>query len=115
MKKSDQCRALLTASILFVTKDGTLEPEILKCFRKCLKIASSVLDIALQLQLYVEILSHLTLYVRYKNEDIDEIICSLIKQINEKNNDTPLSELANKQFQNSLVFFRKSGMNIGAE
>lgn len=115
MKRSDQCRALLTASILFVTNEGTLEPEILKCFRKCLKIANSVLDIALQLELFTDILSHLTLYVRYNNEDINEIIRSLIIKINEKNNDTPLTELANKQFQNSLTFFQKSGLNIEAE
>lgn len=112
MKKSDQCRAILVASILFVTSESTLEPEIMKCYRKCIKIANSVLDIALQLQLHVETLSSLTLYIRFKNDEITELIQSLVGLIVEKRNESPLSELAQKQFNNTVAFFRKNGIDL---
>lgn len=121
MKKSDQCRAILAASALFIGSPsessppstiGTLEPEIIKCFRKCVKISSSLLDSALQLQLYVEILSHLTLYVKYENGDISELIRQLIGQITERRRESALPELMAAQYANSLAFLKKAGIEV---
>lgn len=127
VKKSDQCRAILAAAALFITNPdsadssessnssasvGTLEPEILKCFRKCVKISSSLLDSALQLQLYVEILSHLTLYVKYQNSDITELIRQLVGQITDRRQEAALPELMAAQYANTLTFLQKSGLEV---
>ena len=118
VKKSDQCRAILAAAALFIVEPaspselGTLEPEILKCFRKCVKISSSLLDSALQLQLYVEILSHLTLYVKYNNSDISELIRQLVSQITERRQESALPELMAAQYTNTLSYLKKSGLEV---
>lgn len=116
VKKSDQCRAILAASALFIRTDEnsveSLEPEIVKCFRKCVKISSSLLDNALQLQLYVEILSHLTLYVKYSNTDINDLIGQLVSQINERRQEAALPELMAAQYNNTLIFLKKNGLDI---
>jgi len=120
VKKSDQCRAILAASSLFVVPSenasttGTLEAEILKCFRKCVKISSTLLDSALQLQLYVEILSHLTLYVKYANVDIADLIRQLVAQITERRREVALPELMAAQYSNTVAFLKKNGVDVDA-
>lgn len=124
VKKSDQCRAILAAASLFVTESEsdsstpTLEAEALKCFRKCIKISSSLLDSALQLQLYVEILSHLTLYVKYGSGDVGELIRGLAGQIAERRAGEgasgSLPEMMVSQLANTLAFLRKSGLEVAA-
>lgn len=93
---------------------GELEPEIMKCFRKCLKIAGSVLDLALQVQLYVEILANLTLCVRFSNDEITEMIRSLVGLIQERRAETALPELVDSQFNGALDYFKKNGLQIPA-
>lgn len=124
MKKSDQCRAILAAAALFISpsssddassKGGTLDPEILKCFRKCVKISSSLLDSALQVQLYVEILSHLTLYVKYNNADIAELIRQLVNQIADRRQEAALPELMAAQYDNTIAFFKKNGLDVAVD
>ncbi len=127
MKKSDQCRAILAAASLFVVEDQsssskpTLEAEALKCFRKCVKISSSLLDSALQLQLYVEILSHLTLYVKFGSADVAELIRGLAAQIAERRaaeggggGGGSLPEMMVAQLANTLAYLKKSGIEVVA-
>ena len=106
VKKSDQIRAILSASMLFVEKDANIGNECVKCIKKCVKIASSVLDLELQLQLYVEILSHLTLLVDHNNNEVNEIIKSLNEKIEEQKKETEISELIQRQLNNNLAFLK---------
>lgn len=113
MKISDRCRAILSASTLFIDDEAKkLEPEIVKCFKKCMKISSTLLDATLQLQLYVEILSNLTLYVKYKHAEINELIHLLASMINDKRKDTALPDLIITQYNNSIKFFEQNGVHI---
>lgn len=105
VKKSDQCRAILTASMLFVDKN-TIGSDGIKCIKKCVKIASSVLDAELQLQLYVEILSHMSLLISFKNEEIEEMIKGLVSKVEEQKKETTFSELIERQYFNNLAVFR---------
>ena len=107
VKKSDQCRAILSASLLFVDQTSKqIEAEAVKCIRKAIKVSASVLDQEVQLQLFVEILSHLTLFSEFKSDEIDSIVKSLVQRINEQRQETTLSELIGRQYANNLKLFR---------
>jgi vacuolar protein sorting-associated protein 35 len=114
VKKSDQCRAILNASLLFCDKESnSIETDGIKCIKKCIKISSTVLDMELQLQLYVEILSHLTLLVNFKNKDVEDIVGQLIEKIDEQRQETTLSELIERQYFNNLSLLRNDGQTVG--
>ncbi|CAG2164930.1 unnamed protein product [Oppiella nova] len=107
VKKSDQIRAILAASLLFVDyENNTIESDLMKCIKKCYKIASNVLDIELQLQLYVEILSHLTLLLRFNDKDIEELCRQLVEKIDEQSKETALSELIQRQYSNNISLLK---------
>ena len=107
VKKSDQCRAILSASLMFADRDKkALEEEAIKCIRKAIKISSSVLDQEVQLQLFVEVLSHLTLFADFESEEIQKIVKSLVEKINEQKEETPLSELIERQYVNNVSHFK---------
>lgn len=111
VKKSDQIRAILSASLLFADfKNNTIESELMKCIKKCYKIAANVLDIELQLQLFVEILSHLTLLVRFGDKDIQQIIRQLVDKIEEQSKETALSELIQRQHNNNLLLLKQKNV-----
>lgn len=106
VKKSDQIRAILSSSLLFVhDKEKSIEPDGIKCIRKCIKISSSVLDSEVQLQLYVEILSHLTLFVDYDSSEINDIVKLLVTKIHEQGEEVPFSDLIKRQFRNNVLLF----------
>jgi vacuolar protein sorting-associated protein 35 len=109
VKKSDQCRAILAASMLFIDND-TINADGIKCIRKCVKISSSVLDLELQLQLYVEILSHLTLLTRFNDKDVEELIRGLISKIEEQRKESTLSELIQRQYSNNLSLLKQKNI-----
>ena len=107
VKKSDQCRAILSASLMFADREKkVLEEEAIKCIRKAIKISSSVLDQEVQLQLFVEVLSHLTLFVDYSSDEIQKIVKSLVEKINDQKEETPLSELIERQYINNVSLFK---------
>ena len=107
VKKSDQIRAILSASLLFVDFDNNrIESEFTKCIKKCYKIAVNVLDVELQLQLFVEIVSHLTLVSKLGDKDIEQVIKQLVQKIDEQSKETALSELIQRQYDNSLNVLR---------
>lgn len=108
VKKSDQVRAILSASLLFVDKvSGEIESEAVKCIRKAIKVSASVLDQEIQLQLYVEILSHLTLFLEFKSPEVESIVKSLVERIEEQKHETALSELMQRQYLNNLKLFKR--------
>lgn len=108
VKKSDQIRGILSSSLLFVDESSkSIEPDGIKCVRKCIKISSSVLDSEVQSQLYVEILSHLTLWVDFNSNEVHEIVKSLVAKIYEqKEEEVPFSDLIERQFQNNVSLFK---------
>ncbi|KAI1286921.1 Vacuolar protein sorting-associated protein 35 [Halotydeus destructor] len=108
VKKSDQCRAILNASLLFCDEETkTMQVDGVKCVKKCIKISSTVLDLELQLQLYVEILSHLTLLVKYQSNDLGDLVTGLIDKIEEQRKETTLSELIERQYLNNSSLLKK--------
>jgi len=109
VKKPDQCRAILSASLLFCDKEK-IENDAIKCIKKCVKIATTLMDTELKIQLFVEILSHLSLLVKYKNEEIEAMIREMIEKINEQKKEVTLSELTEKQFVKNVAFFKNKGL-----
>lgn len=91
-----------------------MEAEIVKCFRKCIKLCSALLDATAQLQMYVEIMSFLTLYARFNNDEVNQLTKSLIELIDEKRAETSMPELSAKQYANSLQFFQAAGLVVEA-
>lgn len=111
VKKSDQIRAILSASILFADQsEKKLENEFFKCFRKCDRIASTLLDTSQQVQLYIEILSQLTMYLSYENgSEVQALIDSLFATIEEKKQNAVLPELVSTQLDNTMKYLKKKG------
>lgn len=102
VKKSDQVKAILNSTVLFFN-DNLLESNGIKLIRKCIKITTTTLDQELQVQLYVDILSHLTLFVKSKNKnDILDLVNGLKEKIEELKQDIALTELIEKQYFNNL-------------
>ena len=98
VKKSDQCRAILSASLLFVDDaDGRK-----KCIKKAIDISSSIQDQEVQLQLYVEILSHLTLFLPLGASEIEETVQKLVDRINDQKEKTTMSQITERQYCNTL-------------
>lgn len=102
VKKSDQVRAILHSTVLFV--DGNrFDNGGIKCIKKCIKTASSSLDQELQVQLYVEIFSHLTIFLSCDNTaELHEILVGLIAQIEDLKGEVTLTQLIEKQYANNL-------------
>lgn len=106
VKKSDQCRATLAASFLYFNcKEKTIGPEAVKWIQKCFKIASAVLDLEVQLQLFIEILAHLTILVDCASDEISSLVKQLVEKIEEQRQETPMSDLIERQYYNSLDIF----------
>lgn len=107
VKKSDQCRAILSASLLFIDRSSEkIEDEAIKCIKKAIKVSSSVLDSEVQLHLFVEILSHLTLFIDLKCPETESIVKSLVERIEESKKEIHLSELIERQYRNNLSMFK---------
>lgn len=103
IKKPDQVKAILSASMLFCDDSAN---DMVKCVKKCDKIAASLMDEELRLQLCVEIFSHLTLMVDLDHPDIKTLILDMHKNIKELQKETNMSELIETQYNNMLKFFR---------
>lgn len=102
VKKSDQVKAILNSTVLFFN-DNQLESSGIKLIKKCIKITTTTLDQELQVQLYVDILSHLTLFADSKNkDDILELVNGLKEKIEELKQDVSLTDLLEKQYSNNL-------------
>lgn len=102
VKKSDQVKAILNSTVLFFN-DNQLESSGIKLIKKCIKITSTTLDQELQVQLYVDILSHLTMFAESKNkDDILDLVHGLKDKIEELKADVALTELLEKQYFNNL-------------
>ena len=82
----------------------------MKCIKKCYKITANVLDIELQLQLFVEILSHLSLLIRFGDKDIEQIIRQLVDKIDEQSKETALSELIQRQYNNNVLLLKQKNI-----
>lgn len=102
IKKPDQVKAILAASMLF--SDDSVN-DMVKCIKKCDKITASVSDKELRLQLWVEIFSHLTLMVDLEHPDIESLITRMHDNIKELQKEANMSELIEVQYSNMLKFF----------
>lgn len=102
VKKSDQVKAILNSTVLFFN-ENQLEDSGIRLVKKCIKITSTTLDQELQVQLYVDILSHLTMFAESKNkDDILQLVNGLKEKIEELKADVALTELLEKQYFNNL-------------
>ncbi|KAJ3349238.1 Vacuolar protein sorting-associated protein 35 [Kappamyces sp. JEL0680] len=92
LKRADQSRGVMLASHLFWTDSDIPRPDdkpgyknaqrVLECLQKALKIADSVMDHAISIGLFVEILEQYLWYFERKNEAITaNFINSLIELI----------------------------------
>lgn len=108
VKKSDQVKAILNSTVLFFN-DNLLESNGIKLIKKCIKITTTTLDQELQVQLYVDILSHLTLFADSKNKnDILDLVNGLQDKIEELKQDVALTELLEKQYSNNLQIWNSN-------
>lgn len=83
LKRADQCRGILYASHLFWVQDkkprdedkpAHVQPKrVLECLQKALKIADSVMDHAISVGLFVDILEKYLWYYDLKNEAVCHI------------------------------------------
>lgn len=102
VKKSDQVKAILNSTVLFYNQ-SKLDTNGIKLIKKCIKITTTTLDQELQVQLYVDILSHLTLFAESTNKsEIEEIVKLLKEKIEELKSDVSLTDLLEKQYYNNL-------------
>lgn len=102
VKKSDQVKAILNSTVLYFN-DNQLESSGIKLIKKCIKITTTTLDQELQVQLYVDILSHLTMFAESKNKtDILDLVNGLKDKIEELKTDVALTDLLEKQYFNNL-------------
>lgn len=60
--------------------------------------------------MYVEIMSFMTLYVRFNNDEVNQLIKSLIELIDQKRAETSMPELTTKQYANSIQFYQTAGL-----
>jgi vacuolar protein sorting-associated protein 35 len=101
LKRADQCRSILIVSHLFWVDDQVERPQdkpayrnskrVLECLQKALKIADSVMDHAISVGLFVEILEKYLWYYNKQNDEVlffNQITCSYINSLIEliKNN-----------------------------
>lgn len=80
LKRADQSRGVMLSSRLFWADDSVPRPEdkpayrdpkrVLECLQKALKIADSVMDHAISVGLFVEILEQYLWYFEHKNEAV---------------------------------------------
>lgn len=116
VKKSDQVRAILTAGLLFIDKDKSdskcISSDGIKCIKRSIKTAMSVLDSELQLQLLVEILSHLTLLTgcAKSTPEVVDITKQVSDKIEELKLETRLNELFSKSYDNSVTYLKQKGL-----
>ncbi|XP_015795214.2 vacuolar protein sorting-associated protein 35 [Tetranychus urticae] len=111
IQKPNQVRAILSSSLLFCD-DSTISPEAIKCIKKCVKIASSMMDNDLKLQLYIEILAHITLLVSQENQELLEQMKDLNEKILEQKNEVILSESLEKQYNATLNFLQSQNISL---
>ncbi|KAI8929302.1 vacuolar protein sorting-associated protein 35 [Entophlyctis helioformis] len=103
LKRVDQCRGVTLVSHLFWADDAVKREEgkpayrdgkrVLECLQKALKIADSVMDQTVNVELFVEILERYVWYYEQKNDTITiKYLNSLIDliQTNLSNADSPL-------------------------
>jgi vacuolar protein sorting-associated protein 35 len=115
VKKSDQVRALLHSTVLFV-ENNRFDNSGIKCIKKCIKTASSSLDQELQVQLYVEIFSHLTMFLGCENStELHDLLTGLIGKINELKNEVSLTQLVEKQYANNLQVWQQHQRNLSVD
>ena len=108
VKKSDQVKAILNSTVLFFN-DNQLESNGIKLIKKCIKTTTTTLDQELQVQLYVDILSHLTMFADSKNkDDIQELVNGLKEKIEELKQDVALTELLEKQYLVNLQIWNSN-------
>jgi vacuolar protein sorting-associated protein 35 len=80
LKRVDQCRGVMMVSHLFWADDKLQREEgkppyrdgkrVLECLQKALKIADSVMDPNINVELFVEILERYVWYFERKNESV---------------------------------------------
>ena len=85
LKRSDQCRGLLMASNLYWVQDEKIRDEAkpaykspkksLECIQRSLKIADSVMDHAISIHLFVDVLEKCLWYYERKNEAVSSMSC----------------------------------------
>ncbi|XP_074595818.1 vacuolar protein sorting 35 [Brevipalpus obovatus] len=111
LRKTDQVRALLQTTHLFC--DSSV--KVLKIVDKCEKIASSLMDDELKLQLFVEIFTHLTLISAISEADIQKQVMSINQKITELRKESNMSELIENQYNNMLTFFKNKKLVVDDE
>lgn len=111
LRKTDQVRALLQTTHLFC--DSSV--KVLKIVEKCEKIASSLMDDELKLQLFVEIFTHLTLISAVSEADIQKQVMSINQKIIELKKESNMSELIENQYNNMLTFFKNKKLLVDDE
>jgi vacuolar protein sorting-associated protein 35 len=111
LKKPDQCRAVYLASHLW-WREGKAEfrddKRVLECLQRALRVADACMDVAVSVELFVEILNRYLYYydhgntavtVRYINGLIDLIQTNLSNNADEKISDSP-----RKHFERTLEY-----------
>lgn len=115
LKKPDQCRAVYQASHLWwsTREDGFRDGKrVLECLQRSLRVADACMDIAISIELFVEILNRCLYYFEHGNEQVTvkfvtgliELIQRNLDSIEKSANSNNISESPRKHFERTLKF-----------